>query len=165
VASRPPAPNLAGALAAMGKTTRGPGRPSPVPSPVYQWLEINYDGLAAAFRRASPSWTSLADYLSEHGVTGAEGRRPSPVAVRAAMAQGGQRPNLGRSCRASANGSFLPDVGNYRPMAFFDHHVRGFGPWWLGLDPGGGGYPTLAIAGREGRIVIPRSSTLTLASG
>jgi hypothetical protein len=92
MASRPPAANLAGALAAMGKATRGPGRPSPV----YQWLEINYDGLAAAFQRASPSWTSLADYLSEHGVTGAEGRRPSPAAVRAAWLRVGKARRRGR---------------------------------------------------------------------
>ena len=78
VAHKPAAPNLAGALAAMELASRGPRRQSPL----YQWLETNYDGLAAAFRRAPPSWTKLADYLTEHGVTGAEGRRPSPVAVR-----------------------------------------------------------------------------------
>jgi hypothetical protein len=78
--SKPAAADLAGALAAMKKASRGRRRPSPV----YQWLETNYDGLAAAFRRESPSWINLAGYLSEHGVTGAEGRRPSPAAVRAA---------------------------------------------------------------------------------
>ena len=78
MAHRPTDPNLAGALAAMAQASRGRRRPSPL----YQWLETNYDGLSAAFRRAPPSWTKLADYLSEHGVTGAEGRRPSPVAVR-----------------------------------------------------------------------------------
>jgi hypothetical protein len=78
MAHKPAAPNLAGALAAMAQASRGRRRPSPL----YQWLETNYDGLSAAFQRAPPSWTKLADYLSEHGVTGAEGRRPSPVAVR-----------------------------------------------------------------------------------
>jgi hypothetical protein len=80
MASRPPAPDLAGALAAMKKADRRRGRPSPV----HQWLETNYDGLAAAFRREPPSWTNLADYLGEHGVMGLEGRRLSPAAVRAA---------------------------------------------------------------------------------
>jgi hypothetical protein len=82
----------------MGKATRGPGRPSPV----YQWLEINYDGLAAAFRQASPSWTNLADYLSEHGVTGAEGRRLSPAAVRAAWLRVDKARRRGRSVSSLA---------------------------------------------------------------
>ena len=91
----------------MGKTTRGPGRPSPV----YQWLEINYDGLAAAFRSTSPSWTSLADYLSEHGVTGAEGRRSSPAAVRAAWLRvdKARRRSRSASLRAEVSDPQLPE--------------------------------------------------------
>jgi hypothetical protein len=77
---KPTAPNLAEALTAMSATGRGPGRSSPV----YQWLESNYDSLAAAFRRKPPSWTKLAGYLGEHGVTGAEGKGPTPETVRSA---------------------------------------------------------------------------------
>ena len=78
--NKPAAADLARALAAMETTGRGPSRASPV----HQWLETNYDALALAFRRKPPSWTKLADYLSEHGVTGAEGRRPTPETVRSA---------------------------------------------------------------------------------
>jgi hypothetical protein len=78
--NKPAAADLAKALAAMEATGRGPSRASPV----HQWLEANYDALALAFRRKPPSWTKLANYLGEHGVTGAEGRRPSPETVRSA---------------------------------------------------------------------------------
>ena len=78
--NKPAAADLAKALAAMETTGRGPSHASPV----HQWLEANYDALALAFRRKPPSWTKLADYLGEHGVTGAEGRRPTPETVRSA---------------------------------------------------------------------------------
>jgi len=78
--NKPAAPDLAKALTAMGATGRGPSRSSPV----HQWLEANYDALALAFRGKPPSWTKLANYLGEHGVTGAEGRQPTPETVRSA---------------------------------------------------------------------------------
>jgi hypothetical protein len=74
----PAAPDLSEALAAM--ESRGPSHSSPV----HRWLEANYDALAVAFRRKPPSWTKLASYLSEHGVTGAEDKRPTPASVRSA---------------------------------------------------------------------------------
>ena len=84
--NKPAAADLAKALAAMETTGRGPSRASPV----HQWLEANYDALALAFRRKPPSWTKLADYLGEHGVTGAEGRRPTPETVPERMASAGR---------------------------------------------------------------------------
>jgi hypothetical protein len=98
MASRPPTPDLAGALAAMRKADRRRGRPSPV----HHWLEANYDGLAAAFRREPPSWTNLAAYLGEHGVTGVEGRRLSPAAVRAAWVRVDKARRRRRSTARSA---------------------------------------------------------------
>ena len=78
MANDPAPPDLSEALAAM--ESRGPSHSSPV----HRWLEANYDALAVAFRRKPPAWTKLANYLSEHGVTGAEGKRPTPASVRSA---------------------------------------------------------------------------------
>jgi hypothetical protein len=77
-ANDPAAPDLSEALAAMA--SRGPSRSSPL----YQWLEANNDALALAVRRKPPAWTKLANYLGEHGVTGAEGKPPTPASVRSA---------------------------------------------------------------------------------
>ena len=73
-------PELAGALAAMSAPRRGPRRTSPV----YQWMAVRYDGLAAAFMKMPPSWVALAEYLSGLGVMGADGKPPSAAAVRSA---------------------------------------------------------------------------------
>jgi hypothetical protein len=73
-------PDLAGALAAMAAPRRGPRRTSQV----YEWMAARYDGLAAAFRKKQPSWIALTEYLTEHGLTGADGKPASSAAVRSA---------------------------------------------------------------------------------
>ncbi len=72
-------PDLAGAVAAMRKApARGRGRRSPV----YQWLAARHDALAALFEKEPPSWTALARYLGEGGITASDGLPPTASTVR-----------------------------------------------------------------------------------
>jgi hypothetical protein len=71
-------PSAAEALEAMRTVKRGPN----VRSPIYQWLADQHDELALGFRKIPPSWTTLAKFLADHGITNADGRPPTPVAVR-----------------------------------------------------------------------------------
>nr|WP_294557709.1 hypothetical protein [uncultured Rhodopila sp.] len=71
-------PDLAGAIAAMRATARGPHRKSPV----YEWLAARHNALAAEFAKQPPSWTALAKYLSDGGIMNADGKPLTPSAVR-----------------------------------------------------------------------------------
>lgn len=73
-------PGVAGAAAALDRVALGRGKKSAV----HLWLEQNHAELSAVFARRPPARSVLADYLAEHGLTTADGCRPSPESVRTA---------------------------------------------------------------------------------